>query len=391
MTRWRGIFLLGLLSAGFVHADQPVWLSTNRYVLPAGQLVSNQFFLIADQVQAGGEFADDAFIVARGLAELNSEHQGDTWVLAGQTQVGGRHHDHLRLAGQSVLVRGELDRSLYALGSAVVLGTGSVVRGSVLALGENVTLEGVVSGPVMVTAQAVTLAGRLEGQVRLLAQDIVIMPGAYIGGDLIYTSPKELFPQPGQVAGELKRLQPAGPPPGRAWFSVESVVLQFFKLAAALLTGLLLAGLFPRSTGRAARLLRFNAMRCMLAGLASLLVVPFIALAGVLTVIGIPLAALVAGAAGALLYLGKIVVALVIGSLLLRRRGPQSFGIVMGAMAIGLLVLYSAFALPVIGGSLAFLVALTGAGSLWWTWLRSEVRPEPTPPPAPTARPGSLS
>jgi len=51
-------------------------------------------------------------------------------------------------------------------------------------------------------------------------------------------------------------------------------------------------------------------------------------------------------------------------------------------------VLYSAFALPVMGGSLALLVALMGAGSLWWTWLRSEVRPEPTPPPVPGPQAG---
>jgi cytoskeletal protein CcmA (bactofilin family) len=389
VSTWRGFILLGLLGVGTLHADERLWLSTNQYDLVAGQVVSNQFFLVADQARAAGLFADDIFVLARGQATFEGEHQGDTWVLAGQTSLGGHQRDHVRLAGQSLLVRGALDRSLFALGSAVVLSTGSVVRGQVVAAGENVTLEGTVGGPVLLMGQSVTLAGLVDGDVRILAQDIVIMPGARVQGDLIYTSPKEVFlDHHDQVGGQLKRMQPAGPAPGGTTFSVESIVLQLFQMAAALLTGLLLAGLFPRSIGRAARLIRFNPLRCLMAGLSSLFVVPIVAIAGLLTVIGIPLALLVAGFAGALLYLGKVVVALVVGSLLLRRRGSQSLGVVMGAMAIGMIVLYSAFALPVMGGSLALLVALMGAGSLWWTWLRSEVRPEPTPPPVPGPQAG---
>ena len=390
MSGWRSILLLGLLGVGSVRAEERLWLSTNQYDLAADQVVSNQFFLVAEQVRASGLFADDLFVLARGAAEFNGEHLGDTWVLGGQTSLGGHQRDHVRLAGQSILVRGELDRSLFALGSAVVLSTGSVVRGQVVALGENITLEGTVGGPVLLTGQSVTLAGHVDGDVRILAQDIVIMPGARIVGDLAYTSPKEVFlDHRDQVGGELTRVSPAGPAEGRGvLFSVEAILIQLLQMMAALLTGLLMAGLFPRSIGRAARLIRFNPMRCMLAGCASLFLIPVVVLAGMLTVIGIPLGLLVAGFAGALLYLGKIVVALVIGSALLQRRGPQSLGVVMGAMAIGLVVLYSAFALPVIGGSLALLVALVGSGSLWWTWLRSEVRPESAPPPMPDAQAG---
>lgn len=391
MNAWPCFLLLGLLGAGSVRADERLWLSTNQYALAAGQVVSNQFVLVAEQVRASGLFADDLFVVARGQAEFEGEHQGDTWVLGGHTILGGHQRDHVRLAGQSILVRGELDRSLFALGSAVILSTGSVVRGQVVAAGENVTLEGAVGGPVHVAAQSVTLAGSVDGDVRILAQDIVVMPGARVLGHLVYTSPKEVFlDHRDQVGGELKRIQPAGAEEDRAaMFTAETVLLQLLQMLAALLTGLLVAGLFPRSIGRAARLIRFNPMRCMMAGCASLFVIPLVAMAGLLTIIGIPLGLLVAGFAGALLYLGKLVVALVIGSLLLQRRGPQSLGVVMGAMAIGLVVLYSAFALPVIGGSLALLVALVGSGSLWWTWLRSEIRPESPPLPMPDPQAGT--
>lgn len=384
MSRLLAALGLTCLLAVAAPAGDTLWISTNRYELPAGQSIPSQLGLVAEVAQLGGTVEDDVFVVARAQAEFTGENRGDTWVLAGQTVLNGLLRDHVRAAGQSLIVRGQLERGFYAVGSSVLLSTGSVVQGDVVVAGENVTLEGQVGGQVNLMAQSVTLAGTVSGSVRILAQDIVVMPGTRIGGDLVYTSPKELIlTQRDQVAGELKRLQPAGPDVSA--FSTESLVLLAVQGVGALLVGLPFTGLFPRAVGRATRLVRFNPLRCLLAGFAALFIIPVVAVAAALTLVGLPLGLLAAGLAAALLYLGKLAVALVLGGMLLKRSGPQSIASAMAAMAIGLLVLYSAFALPVIGSSVALLAAVLGSGSLWWALLRGEVRGEGAPPPVPPA------
>lgn len=356
---------------------------TNEYTLTGEQSVSNQLFLLADHASLAGVAEDDVFALSRGLADFSGVCRGDTWVLAGQTRLGGRMLDHVRVVGQSVQVTGELERSFIALGTTLHVAPGSVVRGDVFALGENVVLEGTLGSDATIMAQSVTLAGVIEGNARVIAQDIVVMPGTLIAGDLDYTSPKELFLDSGvQLGGKLKRTEAAGASEAASTLSVESLILTVFQFFAALLTGIPVAALFPRAMARATRVVRFNTVRCMLTGMAAIFLLLVMLVASLLTVVGLPLGLIAAGLAAAFLYLGKIVVALVIGGLLLRRRGPQSFGVVTVAMALGLLVVYVAAAVPVVGDSLALLAAITGSGALWLALIRGEGRNEmpPLPP-----------
>ena len=380
MIRLAPYLACGLMLTGPVLAAESTWVNTNHYDLPVGHSVPGQLYVMANQSALDGVVEDDLFLVSRDQAKFTGENRGDTWVLAGQIHLGGHMQDHVRVAGQSVIVQGDLERSLYALGSAVVLSTGSVVREHVFIAGENVTIEGTVGGRVSIVAQSVTLAGNMAGSVTIIAQDIVVMPGAYMAGDLSYTSPKELFlDNRSQLGGELRRILPSGGNDADSSFSLASLLLLLVQCVAALLVGLPFAALFPRATGQATRLVRFSSMRCLVAGFAAVFLIPFLAVGAALTMIGLPLGLLAAGLAGALLYLGKTVVALVLGGLLLSRRGAQSFSVIASAMAIGLILLYASFALPVIGGSISMAVAVIGSGALWWSMLRGEGRHETGP------------
>lgn len=377
------LIMLAALAGPVVASDNQL-VRTNTYALAAEQSVSGQLLLLADQADLAGTVGDDVFTLTRAQANFTGENQGDTWVLSGQASLGGIMKDHVRAAGQSLMVRGQLERSFFGLGTTIMLATGSVVRGDVMAAGENITLEGAVGGNVNVMAQSVTLSGTVDGSVRVVAQDIVVMPGTLIAGDLSYVSPKELFLDSRvQLGGKLKRIAQTGAGEAASTLSAETLLLTAIQWLGALLVGIPFAGLFPRVVGRATRLVRFNPLRCMLAGFAALFLMPLLAVAGLLTVVGLPLGLLAGGLAAALLYLGKLVVGLTLGGILLRRRGTHTIGVVAGAMAIGLVLLYASFALPVIGGSLALLVAVSGSGALWWSVLRGEGRHEAVPPPVP--------
>ncbi len=376
--------LISLLAASPARAAEGQLFSTNTYALAAGQMVTGQLYLVVDQADLAGDVQDDLFVLARTHANFTGENRGDTWLLSGQASLGGHMLDHVRAAGQSLVVRGQLDRSFFGLGSTILLAAGSIVQGDAVMAGEQVTIEGAVGGNVNIMAKSVTLSGTVDGQVRVMAQDIVVMPGTLIAGDLEYVSPKELFLDSRvQLGGKLKRLQPTSTSAAADKLSLELLLLRMLQVAGAFLVGLPLVGFFPRAVGRATRLLRFNLLRCILAGFAALFLIPLLAITAAITVVGLPLGLLAAGLTAALLYLGKVVAALALGRLLLRRNNHLPRGAMIGAMAIGLLLLYALFAMPVLGGSLALLVAVMGSGALWWSILQGETRSEAIPPPVP--------
>jgi hypothetical protein len=108
-------------------------------------------------------------------------------------------------------------------------------------------------------------------------------------------------------------------------------------------------------------------------------------------VIGLPLGATVFAVFLVLVYLSKIVVGLVVGGILLRRRGPQPFGRAFTALAVGLVLLYFLTAPPILGVVVWFVVVVAGMGGLVLALSRSQRffpeagTPGPTPPAIPVS------
>lgn len=308
--------------------------------------------------------------------------------------------DDLRLMGRAVEVDGPVEGNLTAAGTAVTLRPGTVVDGDALLAGENVVVQGEVGGDVRVYASTVTLNGGFDGDVRVAAEDIVVMPGTRIDGDLVYTTTKDLFLDPKvALGGQLVRKDVEAPELGvspPSWR--RSAGLNVFFYVCALLVAVPFIALFPHYTGRAVRLVRQSVLKCALAGLVGLCLVPMAAVFALVTVVGMPLGILLLLAYTILLYLSKIVVALALGGMLLRRRGPQAFGRALTALSLGLLIIYALSAIPAAWFAVWFVVVLLGFGALLLAMpsslapeaaLPPSASPPPVPPPQPPLTPGS--
>ena len=160
--------------------------------------------------------------------------------------------------------------------------------------------------------------------------------------------------------------------------------LHGYLFLAALLVGMPFVGFCPLTAGGAVRQLRTAPFKSLLAGLAALFAGPPLIAIAFSTLVGIPLALLLAALYAGLFYLAHVVVALWLGHAVLRASGPQTFGRVLSALAVGLFVLYFAAALPGVGALLVFPVLVLGGGALALAALR---RPVFFPPPLPTRPP----
>ena len=366
---------LALLAAPAAAYEWRLGDSTNAVVLPAGETLAAEALLAAYHLDVQGAAARDLWLLAAGSARCSGAVAGD-----------------LRAFASAATLAGTVDGNAFVYAKGLQLATNSVVRGDAALFGTDLICEGTVGGDARLFARSVTLGGTWGGDVRVDAEEIRVAPGTRIAGDLVYGAPKPLALDAsvavgGQVKAAARVPQPAAEQPAR-------FARHGYLFLAALLVGMPFVGFCPLTAGAAVRELRLAPFRSLLAGLAALFAGPFLIAFAFSTLVGIPLALLLAALFAVLFYLSHVVVALWLGHALLRAPGPQTFGRVLSALAVGLFVLYFAAALPGVGAFLVFPVLVLGGGALALAALRRPVffppqlpsRPPPVPPdPGPPA------
>ena len=358
---------LALLAAPAPAYEWRLGESTNAVVLPAGETLGSEALLAAYHLDVQGAAARDLWLLAAGSARCSGAVAGD-----------------LRAFASAATLAGEVAGNAFVYAKGLQLATNAVVRGDAAFFGTDLICEGAVGGDARIFARSVTLGGTWGGNVRVDAQELRVAPGTRIAGDLVYAAPKPLALDPSvAVGGRVAAAAPLAPAtePRQARFALHG-----YLFLAALLVGMPFVGFCPLAAGGAVRQLRTAPFKSLLAGLAALFAGPPLIVIAFYSLVGIPLALLLAALYAGLLYLAHVVVALWLGHALLRAPGPQTLGRVLSALAVGLFVLYFAAALPGVGAFLVFPVLVLGAGALARAALQRPVvfpPPLPRPPPVP--------
>ena len=342
---------------------------TNALVVPAGEILAEEALLLGDRVDVQGAAERDLWLIAATTIQFDGDARGDLRALAGSAVFGGTTRQNLLAYG----------RGLHLTSNAVVQGQTALVGGTVIC-------EGTMAGDAWIYARSVTLGGHWGGNVRVHASEIRVAPGTSFAGDLLYTSPRPLaYDSSVSIAGEARQI-PARLP-GTGALAPGAVRARFlfhgYLFLAALLVGMPFVGFFPQLAGGAVRRLRLSPWRVLLAGAILLLLGPLLIAFAFMTVVGIPLALLLAGLYAALAYLAHIVIALWLGHTLVRSPAPQTFARVLAALATGLFLIYFATALPGLAAFVVPPVLVLGGGALVLALLSRPFLPLPPPLPKP--------
>ena len=389
-------FALPLLLALSLPLAAPAleWRAASDYALKPGQTLTNELWLSADTAKLAGVAERSVFLQAQ-TVELAGTFRRDVWAVADTLEFSGHAGQALRVgAKRSAQLSGDVAGTLLAFGDTVQLQKSLRAADDVVLLGQELIVEGTLSNGCWALGNKVTLGGYIGGSARIVAEEITLMPGTVIRGDLRYSSTKDLVkPEGVTIGGQVLHVPKPNFGLGLPQFSLaQSVTLQFALFLAALLVGLPFVAVFPLYTTRAVTLLRTQSNKCLLAGGITLAALPMVAVMAALTWIGLPMALLLAGIYGALLYLAKIIVAIPLAAWLLTLRGPT--GRPLGALpvlVVGLFLLYVGAALPFVGFAVWLATVLYGMGALVLALLGGQKglplvmqvadRPRPTPPP----------
>lgn len=254
------------------------------------------------------------------------------------------------------------------------------VDGDVLAVHGNVTVPGRVTGTVTALDGDIVITGRVHDGVTAASGQAVIGGRAVVGGDVRSSERPDVSPG-AQVSGDVSKTNFA------AWFTLAgwiALVLWWFAVTVTLLVlGLLFVWLLPRAAQRVATTAADSTGATIAWGAVLGIGVPVAAGVLAATLIGLPLGFAVLLMLAAAFPLGYVMTALVIGRVLVRRRGD------IAAFLVGFAILRALALIPGLGWLLGFLAAAFGVGALAVSGWRAGRAPaaQPGPAAAPTSEP----
>ncbi|WP_052881486.1 bactofilin family protein [Kiritimatiella glycovorans] len=360
-----------------IAAEAADFRAEEEFRLGPGDVLREETWMSAQRMELRGTAQEDIFLAAAEDITLPGSFDSDVWAAAVTVEAGGVFRDDLRAAARNLIsVRGTIGGNALFTGQTIAFEPETEIGGDLFCAGTHVIVKGGTFASARVMAREITLDGDFDGDVRLSGTEIRVRPGTHIRGDLVYSSPRRLrLDERVRIDGELRRAEMRAAA-DRPWHA--TLFNRLFFCLAALIVAFPFMRLFPGYAHTSAALFRQHPWRCGLTGTAAMLLLPVVIFFLLISLIGTPLGVVLLGFSAGLAYLGRVVVALVIGSLLLRtnrRAGGGDFA----TAALGLLALYLLTALPAFAGPLWIAVTAFGFGALLLGLSR---RHPPPPPPA---------
>ncbi|MEK6968352.1 MAG: hypothetical protein AABX51_07015 [Nanoarchaeota archaeon] len=289
-------------------------------------------------VQVSAPVNGDVIIVA-GNSSISNNVAGDITLAAGQVVISGQ------VLGDTRIVAGKADILGFVDGDTVVFAGETNIVGDVG--GDALIASGTaqvrnIAGNLYANAGTVEINGIVKGNAVINADKIKFNEGSKILGDLNYTSLTRVDDK--FIGGKVTYIQK------QKQSLFDTIGPTLFAFGSALLLGIILLFIFSEKLTEASDRIIEKPGQTLLAGTAALIGVPILAIALLFTIIGIPIAIIIVLAYVAILYFGKILLALAIG----RKISP---GNIQLAFLSGLIIYYLIRLLP----SLGFIAAVAGA------------------------------
>jgi cytoskeletal protein CcmA (bactofilin family) len=386
----KGIIFTLLLSVLLLLAWQGPALAQNTGVWPESGAtetlwVNGDHFAAGNAVAVKEEIPGDLYAAGSDIL-IQGGTGGDLLAAGRNIDVGSDIGGSIRAAGAQVTVRGEVGRNATIAGQQLIITPEALITGNAYLGGATVSVAGRVEGDLKAGGSAVVIGGQIDRDVQVSAERVQVLPGAVIGGNLVYASnnPAEISPD-AQIRGTVTQIPVA---PKKAEPSAGARIWQaLLSLIALLVAALVLVLLLPRSLRQVAATVRTQPWLCLGLGFAGLVAPPFLAVILFITVVGLLLGGIVlAGylafvAAGFLL--GKIVIGLLVGGLILRAVQKQDRASAIWSVLLGAALLKLVSYIPFVGWLITLLAAVLTLGALLYlagySWFRKEPQPgEPT-------------
>jgi cytoskeletal protein CcmA (bactofilin family) len=334
----------------------------NDVTIGSGETVDDDLFAGGQTVTIAGHVTGDAYAAGQSVL-VTGTIDGDLIAASQQVIVDGTVNGNIRAAGETVTVNGTVGRNVTALAQHANVSSNARLGGSLTSLSATLNQLGSVGRGATVAGDSLQLAGAVGGNVLARANTLSVAPSAHIAGNLDYRADRETTLPSGAVAGTVhfERIPQRQPEPEsvlNGMFEVTGLVF----LVGCFLIGALTIMFAPRSAARAIELGRQQPLPSFGLGLLVLVTAPIAVVLIGITLVGLPVAVVLACLYALVMLLAWPAVGLAVGTEIgrwLRRDRPLP---ILGSLAVGLIVLHLVTHIPFFGGLITLLGLIYGLG-----------------------------
>ncbi len=282
-------------------------------------------------------------------------------------------------------------RGIVRFGKDYEVGPDEIVTDDVVIFGGDLVVKGKIYGDAVVFGGQCRVEGEVSGDIVMIGGSVLLGPEAEVNGDLVIIG-GELEREPGAVIRgeqvELAGLFKDMGLPGLTLFGAGlGLIFWLSTFVMFLFIALLAAILFPNQLESVADLVRREPAPSLAAGFLGLLAAIVVIVVLAVTILGIPVAILIAVGMVALQYFGRAAICLSIGRWIFDRTGIR-WAFPFWAMAVGYLAIRLVELIPFVGGVVRLLLFIAGLGCVTLAIWRSRKGTPEAPVPAGEVGPG---
>ncbi len=334
-------------------------------VLPKNEVVNKDYFAAGNNVFLEGRVNGDAYL-AGGNIVIDGTVNGDLLAAGGNIDIRGTVTGNIRAAGGNINVTGSVGRNATLAGGGINLATNANVTGSLAAAGGNLAVSSPIGKEANLAGGQIILGSKVGSDVNAATGRLGLAPTALINGNLSYLSNNPVsIPKEASVSGKITQYIPQGKPAPTAAIQAAAGLLTFLTIAdfiLAAIIGIFLIVFLPVYFEKTAGIIIKRPWLSLGIGLFAVIIFPFVFVLLLMTVIGIPVAFVLAFVLAIFGYLAKIFVAFVLGQLVFRQFNRQTN--LIWPLLIGLIIYFIFTLLPVLGWIIATVAGLMGLGAI---------------------------
>lgn len=355
------LLLGGIFGLNNVYAAQTI--TEEAFTIEADEVVEDDVFAAANTIRIEGVVEGDVYAAGSQVA-VNGTIEGDLFAAANTVTINGEVEGGVRATSSTLdLSNTQIGGGVTHFGASFSSSSDTGIGNGLLFFGETATVDGTITNGVTAFAEKVTLLGQVGAETHVTATELNITESARINADVTHRSDRDAEVAEGAIVdGELVQKMA----PERT--SIDTNGLKYGFLAwsflSILIAGFVLLWIGRNPLHRSAEMVTTRPLAAFGGGILGLLLIGPVATLLAITIVGIPLAILLWASALIGIFLSTIVAAVALGRTILSQTDTQRRPKLYGSFAIGLLVIYTLYMIPIINILTGIAVIATGFGAL---------------------------
>lgn len=300
------VALISMLSFGQAEDVKEILITT---------LQEDDTYLAGENIRINAKVQGD-LVIAGGSLTVNDSINGDLIAAGGELFLNGYVTDDVRLAVGRATIDSEIGDDLIVFGGEVTLTENAVVHGNLKCTAGKINMRGKVLGDLSIKAGEALVDGSVSGASKIVVEDLAIGPQAQFHQEVnYYTEEGEIDFNTALVNTEAKYNEDLGEDASDlslTTFGTKSLKNWLFYILSSFLVILVLHALFRNAFSMAVEELEDHLLKSFGVGLIYLIGIPIAILIAFLLVIGIPL-----GLFSAAVFIFSLLLGHMVGALLL--------------------------------------------------------------------------